>query len=252
MQPGGHPRRLRERIPIVVRYDSRLTNAASPISDMWKGAQMDDSPSAFRDVNAAADLDAQGPSADLVRVYLNGIGKTALLTAEQEVDLAKRIEAGLYAQFKLDNVADLTSPPADRPAPPRPGRRNRPPAPAGGQPAPGRLAGQALLRSRHAAARPDPGGQPRPHPGGREVRLHQGFQVLHVCDVVDPAGDQPRHGRPGPHHPAACPPRRAGQQARSAAPRAAPAARPRRDLCRAGRGVRDSGGEDRRPAGPRP
>jgi len=43
------------------------------------------------------DLDAQGPSADLVRVYLNGIGKTALLTAEQEVDLAKRIEAGVFA-----------------------------------------------------------------------------------------------------------------------------------------------------------
>ena len=85
---------------------------------------MDDSPSALRDVNAAADLDAQGPSADLVRVYLNGIGKTALLTAEQEVDLAKRIEAGLYAQFKLNNVADLTSPPADRPASARPGRRD--------------------------------------------------------------------------------------------------------------------------------
>ncbi|SSC25362.1 RNA polymerase sigma-70, partial [Klenkia terrae] len=36
-------------------------------------------------------------STDLVRVYLNTIGKTPLLTAEQEVDLAKRIEAGLYA-----------------------------------------------------------------------------------------------------------------------------------------------------------
>ena len=36
-------------------------------------------------------------STDLVRVYLNTIGKTKLLTAEQEVDLAKRIEAGLYA-----------------------------------------------------------------------------------------------------------------------------------------------------------
>src|SRR5215207_4927784 len=36
-------------------------------------------------------------STDLVRVYLNTIGKTALLTAEQEVELAKRIEAGLYA-----------------------------------------------------------------------------------------------------------------------------------------------------------
>ncbi|WP_111765089.1 sigma-70 family RNA polymerase sigma factor [Nakamurella deserti] len=61
------------------------------------------SPSDLRPAITAADLDAQGPSADLVRVYLNGIGKTALLTAEQEVDLAKRIEAGLYANFKLQN-----------------------------------------------------------------------------------------------------------------------------------------------------
>ena len=41
-----------------------------------------------------SDLDAQSPAADLVRVYLNGIGKTALLTAADEVELAKRIEAG--------------------------------------------------------------------------------------------------------------------------------------------------------------
>ena len=51
---------------------------------------------------SAADLDAQSPAADLVRVYLNGIGKTALLTAADEVELAKRIEAGLYAQHTLD------------------------------------------------------------------------------------------------------------------------------------------------------
>jgi len=50
----------------------------------------------------AEDLDAQSPAADLVRVYLNGIGKTALLTAEQEVDLAKRIEAGVFAKHVLD------------------------------------------------------------------------------------------------------------------------------------------------------
>ena len=47
------------------------------------------------------DLDAQSPAADLVRVYLNGIGKTALLNAADEVELAKRIEAGLYAQNLL-------------------------------------------------------------------------------------------------------------------------------------------------------
>jgi RNA polymerase nonessential primary-like sigma factor len=50
------------------------------------------------------DLDAQSPAADLVRVYLNGIGKTALLTAAQEVELAKRIEAGVFAQHVLDQA----------------------------------------------------------------------------------------------------------------------------------------------------
>jgi len=45
--------------------------------------------------------DSRGVSADLVRAYLNGIGRTKLLTAEQEVDLAKRIEAGLYAEDLL-------------------------------------------------------------------------------------------------------------------------------------------------------
>src|SRR5579875_3242437 len=49
-----------------------------------------------------SDLDAQSPAADLVRVYLNGIGKTALLNAADEVELAKRIEAGLYAQHLLN------------------------------------------------------------------------------------------------------------------------------------------------------
>ncbi|MGD7001101.1 sigma-70 family RNA polymerase sigma factor [Corynebacterium halotolerans] len=43
------------------------------------------------------------PSADLVRVYLNGIGKTALLSAEDEVELAQQIEVGLYAKHLLDD-----------------------------------------------------------------------------------------------------------------------------------------------------
>jgi len=54
------------------------------------------------------DLDAQGPAADLVRVYLNGIGKTALLTAAQEVELAKRIEAGVFAQHMLETSENLS------------------------------------------------------------------------------------------------------------------------------------------------
>ena len=53
------------------------------------------------DRRTEADSDGQSPSADLVRVYLNGIGKTALLSAEDEVELSKRIEAGLYAKHLL-------------------------------------------------------------------------------------------------------------------------------------------------------
>ncbi|HMT49207.1 sigma-70 family RNA polymerase sigma factor [uncultured Dietzia sp.] len=53
------------------------------------------------DRRTEADSDGQSPSADLVRVYLNGIGKTALLNAEDEVELSKRIEAGLYARHLL-------------------------------------------------------------------------------------------------------------------------------------------------------
>ena len=48
------------------------------------------------------------PSADLVRVYLNGIGRTALLNAEEEVELAQRIEVGLYAAHLLETDKNLT------------------------------------------------------------------------------------------------------------------------------------------------
>jgi len=66
---------------------------------------IEDAPESGRPELTAEDLDAQSPAADLVRVYLNGIGKTALLTAAQEVDLARRIEAGVFAQHVLDTAA---------------------------------------------------------------------------------------------------------------------------------------------------
>jgi RNA polymerase sigma factor (sigma-70 family) len=49
--------------------------------------------------------DEHGLSSDLVRAYLNGIGRTRLLTAGQEVELAKRVEAGLFAEEKLADAA---------------------------------------------------------------------------------------------------------------------------------------------------
>jgi RNA polymerase primary sigma factor len=49
------------------------------------------------DDEPAERVSVDGPSADLVRVYLREIGRVALLTAEQEVELARRIEAGVFA-----------------------------------------------------------------------------------------------------------------------------------------------------------
>ena len=54
---------------------------------------------------AEVDLDDQTPAmGDSVHTYLKSIGRTSLLTAEQEVDLAKRIEAGLFAEHKLESA----------------------------------------------------------------------------------------------------------------------------------------------------
>ena len=56
------------------------------------------------------DLDDQTPAmGDSVHTYLKSIGRTSLLTAEQEVDLAKRIEAGLFAEHKLDSDPGLSA-----------------------------------------------------------------------------------------------------------------------------------------------
>ena len=58
---------------------------------------------------AEVDLDDQTPAmGDSVHTYLKSIGRTSLLTAEQEVDLAKRIEAGLFAEHKLDTEPGLS------------------------------------------------------------------------------------------------------------------------------------------------
>ncbi|GGM54918.1 hypothetical protein GCM10012275_27540 [Longimycelium tulufanense] len=58
---------------------------------------------ALRQARKDAELTA---SADSVRAYLKQIGKVALLNAEEEVELAKRIEAGLYAAERLRRAED--------------------------------------------------------------------------------------------------------------------------------------------------
>src|SRR4051794_41573910 len=76
-----HPNRRQGRTPIVTLLQSSPNDTLE-----------------VRSRSARRDPDTSGlVSTDLGRVYLNTMGKTALLTAEQEVELSKRIEAGLYA-----------------------------------------------------------------------------------------------------------------------------------------------------------
>ena len=69
------------------------------VDEVWN----EDESAALRQARKDAELTA---SADSVRAYLKQIGKVALLTAEEEVSLAKRIEAGLYAQYKIDQAKE--------------------------------------------------------------------------------------------------------------------------------------------------
>lgn len=63
----------------------------------------EDESEALRQARKDAELTA---SADSVRAYLKQIGKVALLNAEEEVELAKRIEAGLYATQLMMELSD--------------------------------------------------------------------------------------------------------------------------------------------------
>ncbi|WP_131104159.1 RNA polymerase sigma factor [Ornithinimicrobium sufpigmenti] len=79
------------------------TEAAAPARP---GARSDDSfvlSTADDDDAPAQQVVTAGATADPVKDYLKQIGKVALLNAEQEVELAKRIEAGLFAEEKLNS-----------------------------------------------------------------------------------------------------------------------------------------------------
>ncbi|MER7834562.1 RNA polymerase sigma factor [Streptomyces sp. NPDC096040] len=56
-----------------------------------------------------ARADTGSPSSDLFRQYLREIGRIPLLTAAEEVELARRVEAGLFAEEKLGSAPDLDS-----------------------------------------------------------------------------------------------------------------------------------------------
>jgi RNA polymerase primary sigma factor len=78
--------------------------AEEPAEDGAQGFVLSDED---EDDAPAQQVAAAGATADPVKDYLKQIGKVPLLNAEQEVELAKRIEAGLFAEDKLANADKL-------------------------------------------------------------------------------------------------------------------------------------------------
>ncbi|WP_253798477.1 RNA polymerase sigma factor [Kitasatospora paracochleata] len=90
--------------------------ASGPLPDLDADAASDPAADAEPGVPAArsgprrsgAALDeGTGPAADLLRQYLREIGRVRLLTAAEEVELARQIEAGLFAEAALDHADEL-------------------------------------------------------------------------------------------------------------------------------------------------
>ena len=80
------------------------TDGATPGEDKEEGFVLSDD----EDDAPAQQVASAGATADPVKDYLKQIGKVPLLNAEQEVELAKRIEAGLFAEEKLNDGEPLT------------------------------------------------------------------------------------------------------------------------------------------------
>ncbi|WP_326639519.1 RNA polymerase sigma factor [Streptosporangium sp. NBC_01755] len=104
--------------PAPVKKTSARTETAAKGQDTTKdaAAETDDewNPPEETETEVEAepifDLDDQSSvMGDSVHTYLKSIGRRTLLTAAQEVELAKRIEAGLYAESKLESEPGLSA-----------------------------------------------------------------------------------------------------------------------------------------------
>jgi len=87
---------------LVIDEPVELTEGVEDEEFTWDDEEEESE--ALKQARRDAELTA---SADSVRAYLKQIGKVALLNAEEEVELAKRIEAGLYAAERLRSAEDL-------------------------------------------------------------------------------------------------------------------------------------------------
>ena len=122
--------------------------------DMDEVPDGDDEESSIDPLELAAEYNLDDP----VRMYLKEIGQVKLLTADEEMELAKRVSEGDKAakdrltEANLRLVVSIAK----------------------------KYSGRGLhIPGSHS------GGQYRPHPRRRQVRLYKGKQILYICNLVD-------------------------------------------------------------------
>jgi RNA polymerase primary sigma factor len=93
--PDPDPAALEEPTPEAVAEEEEVAGFTISTDDE------DDAP--------AQQVATAGATADPVKDYLKQIGKVALLNAEQEVELAKRIEAGLFAEEQINSTKRIAA-----------------------------------------------------------------------------------------------------------------------------------------------
>jgi RNA polymerase primary sigma factor len=81
--------------------DAAVRTLADEGVDVLDVPTEEDTEAEIRQAGPAAEVGRRAATSDLVRIYLREIGRVPLLTAEDEVELAKAIEAGLFAEEKL-------------------------------------------------------------------------------------------------------------------------------------------------------
>ncbi|HWM95516.1 MAG TPA: sigma-70 factor domain-containing protein, partial [Streptosporangiaceae bacterium] len=97
---------------VVVVAEGAVVAGAAVVKIAADGTSEDEEIFVFGDDDddlPAAQVAVAGATADPVKDYLKQIGKVPLLNAEQEVELAKRIEAGLFAEEKLAERENLST-----------------------------------------------------------------------------------------------------------------------------------------------
>ncbi|MFC4587758.1 RNA polymerase sigma factor [Sphaerisporangium corydalis] len=118
--PGSPEETAEPRPRRAARRGTRKTAEAAPVAA--KPADRDDEPAEGEEGGSEPeevqsetfDLDDQSSvMGDSVHTYLKSIGRRTLLTAAEEVELAKRIEAGLYAEHKLETESPAPARRAD-------------------------------------------------------------------------------------------------------------------------------------------